>query len=374
MLNEPVSSIKPSRLVLEGVPAVSYQDHDGKVELCPFPACLKACLEYMGEPIPYEYIMGVSGAAFRLLWNPEKWDGGNVDTLVMTEDPLEPHRRAFEAIGYTYEFIANPAYNQVPQVMKLFSQFEEGECFLNQIITSIRDKNRPVLAFGVIGPPECCLITGYDEGGEVVTGWNFFQEMPEFNPNGEKEASGYFRKRDWFPNTLGLILIGDKVEKPPKHEIYRQALQWAQEIACKAKVHYRYSGFEAYTAWAEALLKDAELFATDDLDRLFWNYAVHNDAMTMVGEGRWYASLFLAHIAREEPKMAAALYHAAACYATEHDLMWQIWTLLGGVGFSELQARNLAKTEIRRQIVPLILQAREKDLEAAQYIERALAK
>jgi hypothetical protein len=71
--------------------------------------------------------------------------------------------------------------------------------------------------------------------------------------------------------------------------------------------------------------------------------------------------------------MAKALYQAAACYAAEHDLMWKIWDLLGGTGFSEVQVRNLAKAEIRRQIVPLILQAQAKDREAANYIERALA-
>jgi len=196
--------------------------------------------------------------------------------------------------------------------------------------------------------------------------------MAEFNPGGEKEPSGYFRKRDWYPDTFGLILIGDKIDRPPKREIYHKALQWALEITCRSKVHDRTSGFEAYTAWAEALLKDAPSFATDDLDRLFWLYVVHNDVMTMVAEGRWYAALFLTAIAREEPKLAEALYQAAACYAAEHDLMWKIWHLLGGPGFSEVQARNLAKAEIRRQIVPLILQARAKDREAAHYIERAL--
>jgi hypothetical protein len=373
MINQFAAVIEASRVVLEGVPAVGYHEHDGKVELCPFPACLKTCLEYMGEQVAYEYIMGTSGAAFRLLWNPEEWDGGNVDTLVMSEYPLEPHRRAFEAVGYTYEFLANRDYSQAPAITKLFGTFEGRELFLDRIVASICDKNRPVLAFGVIGPPECCIITGYDEGGEILIGRNFFQDMPEFNPDGEKEASGYFRKRDWYQNTLGLILIGDGVDRPPKRDIYREALRWALEIGYTSKVHHRYNGFEAYTAWAEALLKDAELFAANDLGRLFWLYAVHNDAMTMVAEGRWYASLFMASIAREEPKMAKALYQAAACYAAEHDLMWKIWDLLGGTGFSEVQIRNLAKADIRRQIVPLILQAQAKDREAANYIERALA-
>lgn len=365
-------SSAPNRVVLEGVPNVSFYPHDGKVELCPFPACLKTCLETMGERVPYETIMGVSGAAFRLLWNPEEWDGGNVDTLVMADDPLEPHRRAFEAVGYTYEFMANPEYRRAPAVISRLHNFTGREAFLNRIAASIRDQRRPVLAFGVIGPPECAIITGYDEGGDLLIGWSFFQEIPEFHLDGEREPNGYFRKRDWYSETAGLIVIGDKGERPPQNEINRKALHWALTVASRPKVRQRANGFAAYTAWATALEND-DIFATNDLDPLFWLYAVHNDAMTMVAEGRWNASLFLANIARDEPKMAPALLQAAACYADEHDLMWKIRSFLGGAGFSAVQARALADAHTRRQIIPLILQARAKDCEAAGHIERALA-
>jgi hypothetical protein len=53
--------------------------------------------------------------------------------------------------------------------------------------------------------------------------------------------------------------------------------------------------------------------------------------------------------------------------------MWQVWSLLGGAGFSDVQARNLARIGVRHQIVPLIRQAREQDQEAANHLERALA-
>lgn len=372
MSNPAKALIEPKRVVLEGVPGLSFYPHDGKIELCPFPACLKTCLETMGERVPYETIMGTAGAAFRLLWNPAEWDGGNADTLVMAEDPLEPHRRAFEAIGYSYEFMANPEYRQAPAITRRFSNFAERATFVNRIVASIRDRQRPVLAFGVVGPPECSLITGYDEGGDVLIGWSFFQEVPEFHPDGEREPAGYFRKREWYPETAGLILVGDKVERPPRAEIDRKALQWALTVARTPKVGPRASGFAAYTAWAKALEDDA-VFATADLDRLYRLYAAHNDAMTMVAEGRWNASLFLANIARDEPKMAPALLQAAGCYASEHGLMWKVWSFLGGAGFSAVQARALADASIRRQIIPLILQARDRDCEAAEHIERALA-
>ena len=373
MRNPMLSDTRPHRHVIDGAPSVSFYPHDGKVELCPFPACLKSCLETMGEQAPYETIMGASGAAFRLLWNPNEWDGGNVDLLVMAEEPLEPHRRAFEAVGHSFAFMANAAYRQIPAVTKQFQQFASHDTFVAQIVASLYDRQRPVLALGVIGPPECSLVTGYDDAGEVLIGWSFFQDMPEFNPDGEREPSGYFRKRDWFADTAGIFVVGDKVAPPPQDEFNRKALTWALHVARTPNVHQRSNGFDAYTAWATALLRDADAFATNDLDRLFWLYAAHNDAMTMVAEGRWYASLFLANIARDAPRMAAPLLRAASCYAAEHDLMWKIWSMVGGAGFTATQVRNLANAEVRSRIAPLILQARDKDCEAADYIERALA-
>jgi AraC-like DNA-binding protein len=53
--------------ILLGVPKVEYSEAYGT----PFPACLKACLNYMGQDIDYTYIMAASGAAFRLRWNNE---------------------------------------------------------------------------------------------------------------------------------------------------------------------------------------------------------------------------------------------------------------------------------------------------------------
>ena len=72
------------------------------------------------------------------------------------------------------------------------------------------------LAPGPIGPPEPALITGFDEGGDVLIGWSFFQGLPEFNAGVEFEPSGQFRKRDWFrdPPGLSLVIIGESRPVP----------------------------------------------------------------------------------------------------------------------------------------------------------------
>ena len=80
------------KMVLQGVPRVGFDIH-----MCPFPGSLYACLEYIGDPQDYDYLMGVTGAAFRRFWNRD--DGGNVDLSYLGD---EPFRRVFEALGYEW--------------------------------------------------------------------------------------------------------------------------------------------------------------------------------------------------------------------------------------------------------------------------------
>jgi len=378
MADQSRSSGEPTRVILEGVPRIHFYEGGKR---CPedftFPSSLRACLEYMGEsygcehlvePQPtthlcctYAYIMSACGYAFSFAWRPG-WHMDNNSILLLSSDPNEPFRRAFQAVGHGYEIIS-----------KQESRNNGAVYFRRGIIESILGKRRPVLGFGIVGPPECCIITGYDEDGDVLTGWSFFQNFPEFNAGIEFEPSGYFRKRGWFKDAHSLLIIGDKQEGPPRGELYRGILNWALEVARTPVVNGRSSGIAAYQAWAEQLLRDED-FPVEDRDVLRERHMVHDDAVGMVAEARWYASLFLPQIARHEPGMAEDLLAAASCYAAEHDLMWRIWGLVGGIGREEPKVMKLADPSVRRKIVSVIIQARDKDVEAADHIARALAK
>jgi hypothetical protein len=96
----------------------------------------------------------------------------------------------------------------------------------------------------------------------------------------------------------------------------------------------------------------------------------------MIAEARWLGSQFL--IQASDPdilhfRMTEDLLHAAACYAAEHDLMWRLWDLAGGNGSPDAY-RLFADPAVRRQMVPIVLQAREKDAGATEQIMRALAR
>ena len=236
-----------------------------------------------------------------------------------------------------------------------------------------------MLAFGPIGPPEAALITGYDDGGDVLVGWNFFQNIPDFNAGVEFEPSGEFRKRDWFnyPPGFSFITIGDKKqERPMLKETYRRALEWMLQVA-RTPVTFgdRHNGLAAYTAWSEHLLRDED-FPAEDEAVLQQRHQVHNDAVGSVAEARWYGSQFLIGMTESGDELVHRdaiedLYHAAALYAGEHGLMWQLWDLAGGNGNPDAW-RRFADPAVRRQMVPIIRRARDNDARAAEHIERVL--
>src|SRR5689334_15475790 len=96
--------------------------------------------------------MGITGAPFRRLWNPD--DGGNVGLLYF-RDPA--FRLAFDALGYEWRSV--PA---------------DKAAMIAAIQESLARKVPPI-SFGILGPPEAGIVTGYDQGGVVLYGWSYFQ-------------------------------------------------------------------------------------------------------------------------------------------------------------------------------------------------------
>jgi hypothetical protein len=373
------------RCVLEGVPRVHFYEGGKR---CPediiLPSVMRAILEFLGEKdygckhclaqnpdckvlCTYAFLVGVSGAASFLSWK-EGWHGDNPAIFYMSDDAAAPERHIFEAIGYEHEWVVK-------------EQGRDNEALFRQRIVESIQKGMPVLGYGVIGPPEPSIVAGYDEGGDVLIGWSFFQDAST-----EREPSGYFRKRDWFEGTACLLIIGEKVDKPSLEDTCRTALQWMLQVTRAPMVRpepdapewyqHRHNGLAAYEAWAEHLLRDGE-WPADDEAVLRAHHQIHNDAVGTVAEARWYGSVFLAQVVEgfaagpgKRGKQAEIL-HAAACYAAEHDLMWEVWELAGGIGNPEAY-RAMADPGVRRAMADIVRQARDQDAQAAEHIERAL--
>jgi hypothetical protein len=366
----------PGFAVIHGVPEVSY--FNDRHEVTPFPSSLRSCLAYMGVDVPYAQLLAASGAAFRLMWNTAMWDGGNVDILLFRKDPFEPLRRACRAAGIKMDLLCRRRDDH-----GFFARaggaadVREGirEDFLSLITREI-DTGRPLVGFGIIGPPEACVITGYRDGGESLIGWNFFQAMPEFAGDIGKTDEGCFVRRGWYEHreTIAILALAEKTTCPGPRELARDTLSLAADVIAPYRLGDHAGGQRAFEAWAAALSKEDEFPQGAPLHQLMERQMCMTDALTMVGEGRYYAAEWCARISGELPGAGSELDAAAKDFKAEHDLVWSMWALLGGMGMGEAQAKNLARADIRKKLVATILKAKERDKAAAMHLAAAREK
>jgi hypothetical protein len=138
----------------------------------------------------------------------------------------------------------------------------------------------------------------------------------------------------------------------------------------------RHNGLAADDAWVQHLLCDDEWPAEDEAV-LRSRHRIHEDAVGALAEARWYGSVFLAQVVEGfaagpgQRGTQAEICLAAACYAAEHDLMWEVWELASGIGNPEAHLAT-ADPAMRRTMVDIVLQARDQDTRAADHIERVL--
>ncbi len=327
-----------TRVILNGVPKIGYN-----VRLCPFPGSLEACMTYLGEDFDYDYIMGITGAAFRRFF--EKDDGGNVDLMYLAP---EPHARAFEALGWGFSTVPN-----------------DEAAMLTAIKQSI-SAGKPVISFGIIGPPEAGVITGYDRDGEVLIGYSYFHD-------------GLYRQSDWFdgmePGPYGLIVIGDKARsKPSEREMLPKTLEWIIDLARtspRASHPDHASGLAAYAAWADALEVHDD-YPAADRETMGTRLMVHGDQCLMLEE-RKSAATFLRQIADAVPEVAGELRAAARCYDDAASLGMRVWPWDTCDYGSDTLIKGLADRTVRRRIAKAVRVARDREAQAVEHLEAALA-
>lgn len=339
--------------ILYGVRKVNYSYE----EATPFPSCLRTVLNYLGQEIDYCYLMAATGAAFRLRWNRNCWDGGNVDVSVIYEDPEEAYVRAFRAAGRSYSFLRR--------------EKSDKQGFIDFIVKEI-DEGRPVVALGIIGPPEACVITGYRDNGRTLLGWNFFQEMGEFGGGHTIDESGYFVTDMWWDNPCTTLLMSVGETEAPWGDTF-EILKNALHILKTLSVGVYAGGQDAYSLWAQKLSDDREFSEQMPMPERFDRLMCHNDALTMISEGRAYAGFYLKYVAEEFEKSGDSVKvglakKAAAHFRKEYEISRKLSSLHqdknDATGMSLLFDKN-----VREKAVVFIREAAREDMAAAKAIE-----
>lgn len=226
-----------ARNLIPGLQKVDWSDTQRQNE---YVNSVVSALNGLGENTNYDYVCAVSGSAYRTSFSMEGWSFGN-------------HHASYVPIIFNHTF-KMLGYNVTQHVR---SDFETD----SKLIMDSIDKGVPVLTLeGVINNSDTCLISGYDNDGQVLLGYNPFMYIEDDHKE-EADETGYFRKTDWHNgifannNQGSILIIGDKCKKLSKEEIFAETLTLIKRLITEESIFPgQYNGLSAHKAFANALL------------------------------------------------------------------------------------------------------------------------
>lgn len=323
--------------ILYGVPKVEWGTYGGAT---PYPICLKACADYLGDDLDYASVMVASGGAFRFTWNENDWDMSNVDIFHTSREDGEDNIYAYAAKALGREF---SMIDRTESTTK-----EEFVHFIKKHI----DEGFPCIAQGIIGPPEACIITGYREHGNVLLGWNFFQNDPAFGGNVTIDESGYFVCDNWWENadTQSVMCLG-----PVEREAYgcREIIKKAVTVMNPRKDGAYCKGVAGFFAWRRMLCEDSA-FTGENQPLLFEKMLCQDDATTCLIDGRGSAAEYFRRLVEDEKgevdDVVLEKYKTLAnIFEKEKNVAEQTWALLGDWEHMEQRPEKLSEKSVREQ-------------------------
>lgn len=320
-----------------------------------FPICVKAVSEYLGDDVSYAYIMAATGAAFRLVWNREEWDLSNIDIFHTLRESNDIYQYGAKALGREFSFLGREEGTTK----------EEFAAYMKKNIA----KGYPVIALGIIGPPEPCIVAGYKEDGDVVMGWNFFQEDPEFSLETDKMDNGYFLCDTWWENTDTQAVMSIGAKRDPQCDnkcIVKRALDIMKE-----REEYSYAkGIRAYEAWKDMLLLEKWFENGSTFDNLFSKLLVQNDAMVCIHDGRKWAAKYFEELGNRYGDLQKEYCrNIEEHFNNVSNIAGEMMSLIGDWNDIENMEKNFADRLIREKLGELIDAAKLEDSKAYEQIK-----
>ena len=223
-------------MVLERVPMISVDR--GR---CTLVLAMQAVLEYLGQSVDYDYLMGVSGAGFLFYVNPK--------------EPIAA--KWCEAMRERWVHVVSDAVGLELRLMDtdeaLLQHDPESHfygAFGREVVESL-EAGRPCLGFTCFEGPQWDIIAGFSEGRLLCRSIH--------NKTSSSGLIGHIQPYD--SNELWpskIILIGQKKSVSPRLEMIAKALEVGLEIGrgiCDDTGSGPLTGPLALSAWAELLLE-----------------------------------------------------------------------------------------------------------------------
>lgn len=244
---------------------------------------LSRAASYLRDASECTDLMGLSGAAFRLQFDP-KWN----PLSVVASEGYPCDIKALEALGYEYQYI------------ELDENFRNKETMRQAIVETI-DAGSPVLAFQLNEKSAWGIITGYQKSGR-----EFIVRVYDSKRDGYTLA-------DSFPKVICLI-EGRNVPLTRNQAIIR-SFAIAQEVLDTSRVGNYYCGLRALESWIQSLETGKFYDITQaDFDRILLTNKVMYEHLI---EDRNHAARYLEAIAIDFPDIQDKLLGIAKLYKTE---------------------------------------------------------
>lgn len=354
--------------LIDNVPRIAYFT-DTESMLTPYVGSLYAVLQSQGEVWRYADILAMSGSGNRLRWRPGCWDPANVDIVLCENNPFAPHLRALKAVGWVGEVkLVKPVDGaDIPMV--------DADTARRDIVTSI-DQDMPVIAMGIIGPPECCVVFGHEDDGDKLIGWNYFQTDEGFDPKKP------FTKQDWSGNLFGYILLKGKTTVPSIAESGLAALTAIVQHARQDEVRGAKVGIAAWKAMLDQLATDDFSQCTLDFPKgvpgedITWQnsvrgrFYVYCDALCQIHE-RGVAVPFYRKLAESLPEWADGLNPAIEAWRECSKYGGFLWKHMSN---DEAGLEKFRTPELRQVLADEGYRSMEQDIAAIEHVADLLRK
>lgn len=202
-----------------------------------------SALSALGERLDYDSVCAVSGSAFRTSFSMpshQEWNHANYH-VAYTPIIIE---HTFRMLGYKVTHHVRGDYRSDRE----------------RIMASI-DRGVPVITLGgVINCSDACVISGYDNDGDVLLGYSPFMDVQEDHDEAPDDT-GYFRKSEWHDGYFAsgyvgrILIIEGPAEKLSREAVVAETKRLAKRLILEeVMVPGQYNGLAAHSALANALL------------------------------------------------------------------------------------------------------------------------
>ena len=188
-------------------------------------------LNALGEKYSYDFLMGISGAAFRLHFKPD-WCPSSADATT----GYDVSKVLFKSLGYDAELYKIDD-----------NEFEDIKALYKKIIARI-NLGIPIIAINLKVCPEWGIITGYLKNKPGILCRTYFDKTEEYSLAEHAPWLSFF--------------IGEKDNPLSEDELFKNSLKIAVELAKTDKFEEYKSGYNAFKKWIEELKTQAESIKT----------------------------------------------------------------------------------------------------------------